>query len=152
MIPAPQFHGEVKRGRWIFDKRPILDRLLASLEGKRIVVTVKQDRKRRSTRQNAWWWGVCITEIAEHLGYDAHEHEALHYALVQEWGGSHAEEKTGLLMPNKHSSQLATDEFSDLMDWAVRFAAEKWGMFILLPSDVNGPKDKRPIAKKSEAA
>ncbi len=148
MIPAPQFHGEVKGGRIKFDNRPVLDRLLATLEGKRIVVSVKEDRKRRSLRQNAFWWGVVIPEIADEIGYDRHEHEALHYELVKVWAGSHRNEKTGLDLPNKRSSELSTEEFSDLLEWAVRFAAEKLGMFILMPSDVGGPKDKRPIIRQ----
>lgn len=151
-LPAPEFRGTVTGGRWKFDNAPVLKRLLASLEGKRIVITLKQDRKRRSLKQQAWWWGVAIPEIAEYLGYDRHEHEALHYELVKLWGGTHTEEKAGIELPNKRSSELTTEEFSDLMEWVVRFASEKWNLYLLMPSDLHGPKDKKPLIRQPKAA
>jgi hypothetical protein len=56
--------------------------------GKPVDVVVKVHRNKRSDKQNAWWWTVPIPLIAAEVGYDKHEHEMLHYALVAKCFGT----------------------------------------------------------------
>jgi hypothetical protein len=92
-------------------------------------------RRRRSDRQNAWIWGVAYPLIAETLGYDRHEHDEIHYALVAKCFGTHHDDKLAIDVPNVRSSKLSTKQFSDYMDWLVRFAAQEWGCVIPLPDE-----------------
>lgn len=143
-VPAPIFTGDVsKDGKLHLDNPDVMKRLLKSLAGKRAVVTLKEWRPRRSLKQNAWWHAAIdglIAQIADELGYDPQDHDSLHYELVKIWGGTHKDEVTGIEIANKRSSELTTEEFSDLMEWLARFAAEKWNVLLLLPGDLGDHK------------
>jgi hypothetical protein len=113
-------------------------RILAHLRtyaGVGLDVVIRQHRDNRSLPQNAWIWGVAYPLIAETLGYDKHEHDDLHYALVAKCFGVHHDDKLGADVPNARSSKLTTAQFSEYMDWLVRFAAQEWGCVIPLPDE-----------------
>lgn len=99
-------------------------------------VEIRPRRRTRSTDQNAWIWGVAYPQIAEALGYEPHEIEELHYGLVAKWGGEHFDKRLGAMVPNKRSSKLTTKEFSDYMEWLVRFGAKECGGVVIeLPDE-----------------
>jgi hypothetical protein len=107
---------------------------LKALDG--LQVEIRRVKKTRSLDQNAWIWGVAYPEIAEAVGYEPHEIEELHYGLVAKWGGEHFDKRLGAMVPNKRSSKLTTKEFSDYMEWLVRFAAKECGgVVITLPDE-----------------
>ena len=107
---------------------------LAQWEGQ--IVSIQPRKKQRSRDQNAWIWGVAYPQIAEALGYEPHELEELHYGLVAKWGGEHFDKRLGAMVPNKRSSKLTTKEFSDYMEWLVRFGAKECGgVVITLPDE-----------------
>lgn len=125
-------------GRIEFDRynRKALDAALDGLRGQEVDVVVRPHQRTRSLDQNAWIWGVAYPILAEHLGYDKHEHEDLHYALVEKCFGSHFDKRLGQMVPNKRSSKLTTREFSEYMEWLVRFAAQECGgVYIPLPDE-----------------
>jgi hypothetical protein len=97
-------------------------------------LTVRVRRKRRSLDQNAWIWGVAYPLLGEGLGYDRHEIDDMHYALVAKCFGTHVDDRLGTEVPNVRSSKLTTKEFSEYMDWLVRFAAG-YGVVIPLPDE-----------------
>lgn len=103
--------------------------------GKVVDVVVKIHREKRSEKQNRWWWGVAIPLIAQELGYDKHEHEEVHYALVAKCFGTRFDVRLQQHVPNKSSSTLTTSEFSQLMEWAVRFAASDLGIIVPMPNE-----------------
>lgn len=105
------------------------------LAGKRVTLKVDVLRNTRSLRQNAWIWGVAYPLIAETIGYDRHEHDEMHYALVAKCFGTHTDEKLGAEVPNVRSSKLDTKEFGEYMEWLVRFAAQQWSCVIPLPDE-----------------
>jgi hypothetical protein len=99
-------------------------------------IEIRKVRKSRSLDQNAWIWGVAYPAIAEALGYEPHEIEELHYGLVAKWGGEHFDKRLGAMVPNKRSSKLTTKEFSDYMEWLVRFGAKECGGVVIeLPDE-----------------
>lgn len=110
-------------------------RYLRGLAGKRIGVVIRERRSQRSTSQNAWLWGVAIPLLAEHLGYDDHEHETLHYALLGECFGHTYDPRTGQTVLAKTSSQLTTKEFAGYMEWLVRWAATEHQCVLPLPGE-----------------
>ena len=107
---------------------------LAKLAGKRIEVVIRKPKSKRSVQQNAWWWGIAVPMIAEALGYDRHEHDQVHYALVSKCFGVRHDPKLGEV-PNKRSSKLTIAEFAELMEWSVRVAAQEWGVLLPLPNE-----------------
>lgn len=109
---------------------------LSTLRNKRVSVEIKEWKSQRSLDQNAWIWGVAYPVIAEELGYETHEHEELHYALIAKCFGEHFDKRIGAMVPNKRSSKLTTKEFSDYMEWLVRFAAKDLGgILVPLPGE-----------------
>ncbi len=104
--------------------------------GKPIEVTIRAKRSKRSLDQNAYLHGVIIPMIAEEVGYERHEADQVREALMGLCFGTHEDKISGLQVPNKRSSKLTTKEFTDLIDWAVRWAATTLGMVIPLPNEV----------------
>jgi hypothetical protein len=109
-------------------------RELKARAGKEIELVLRAPKSKRSIEANAYWWGVAVPMIAEDLGYDKHEHDQVHYALVSKCFGVRQDPKLGEV-PNKRSSQLTVGEFSELMEWAVRFAATELGIVVPLPGE-----------------
>ena len=128
----PRAVGHIK-----LDDRQRLVKHLQALNGQRVEVIVRPERSKRSIKQNKWLFGCALPLLAECLGYDKHEHEDLHYAMVAKCYGTHYDEKLGLDVPNRRSSKLTTREFSDYMEWFVRFAATEFGCVIPLPNEVD---------------
>lgn len=128
--PSPIWTGEVtKSGLLKFDHPQHYERFKQTLAGGRFVMRLERRKVRRTLDQNAGWWGVILPAIAEHCGYDAHEHDALHYALLEKCFGS--QNKGGLAVPNQpSSSNLNIEQFTHLIDWAYRFAATELGCVI----------------------
>lgn len=105
-----------------------------ALAGKRSEVVIRPPKSKRSLVQNKWHWGIAVPMIAEALGYDRHEHDQVHYALVSKCFGVKQDPKLGEV-PNVSSSQLTVREFAELMEWEVRFAAQFCGVVLPLPGE-----------------
>ena len=115
-----------------------LDAIVAAMQGwpdGLVTVDVKPARRPRTLPQNKAWWALVVAPLAEHLGYDHHEQDALHYALVTKCYGEHWDDRVKANVPNVQSSKLTTAQFAELTDWAVRFAAQEWGIVLTLPSE-----------------
>lgn len=142
MVKAPRVVGKVQDdGRIVFDpaNRSILDRWLLTMTGKEVDVTVTVHKRKRSLRQNAWWWAVAVPMIAAEVGYEPHDEDAIdlvHYGLVAKCFGSTWNEKLKQDVPNARSSSLTTEQFSHLMEWGARYAATEYGLYIPMPDEV----------------
>lgn len=138
-MSVPVFHARVSDdgARVDFDgiEKARRHGYLKTLAGQRVDVVLKPHREKRSDRQNRWWWGIAVPLIAHELGYDKHDHDELHYALVALCFGTHHDEKLNMTIPNARSSQLTTAQFSELMEWAVRWAAQEHGIQVPLPGE-----------------
>lgn len=135
---ASTFRGRVSaEGKLVLndDAKRRLKVWMGSLAGEDVDFVIRKYRANRSTAQNAWVWGVAYPLIAEHVGYDRHEIDDLHYALVAKCFGTHVDERLGTDVPNARSSKLTTKQFSDYMEWLVRFAAQELGVVIPLPDE-----------------
>ncbi len=104
-----------------------------ALAGKSVII--REKKSQRSLDQNSWLWGVAIPLIADHCGYDEHERDMLHYELLSVRFGTVTGKTTGAQMPAKTSSQLNTKEFSEYMEWLVRWAATTLDVVIPLPDE-----------------
>jgi|SRR6185369_2600960 len=122
------------------DNRPAWLAFLGTVRGSELTVTVEKKSRKRSVVQNAWLWGVAYPLIAESIGYDHHEHEHLHYDLLAVRFGTKAvtplvDGAPPRIVPKQTSAGLTTKEFSEYMEWLVRFAAEKFSVVLPLPDE-----------------
>jgi len=135
----PVWSGTVTHGRIELDASDAerRRRYLETLEGKAIEVVVRRKQRKRSVDQNAWLWGKAYPLLADALGYDAHEHELLHYACLGECFGTTFDQRFGRELPRVSSSRMTTKEFSGYMEWLVRWSAVEHGCVIPLPSETD---------------
>lgn len=139
MAHIPIFHGRIDaEGKLTLSdqEQHVRKNYLKRLAGKDVDVIVKVHRNQRSLDQNAWHWGIAVPIIADALGYDKDEHDELHYALVAKCFGTHADARLGADVPNVRSSKLTTAQFSEFMEWEVRWAAKEHGIIVPLPNEV----------------
>lgn len=136
MSQVPVFFCGVEDGqiRMVASERERMKQYLSTWSGDGELV-VRRRKSKRSVDQNAYVWSVPYPLLAKALGYDQHEIEDLHYALVAKWGGEHFDKRVGAMVPNKRSSQLTTKEFSDYIEWLIRFGAQSCDCVIPLPGE-----------------
>jgi hypothetical protein len=135
--PTPVFHATVVDGRLALDpaEAPARAAYLQRLNGKPVEVIVRRTRRTRSLDQNAYLWGVAYAVLGQALGYDTHERAMLHYALLGECYGCAWDQRFGREVPRVASSAMTTREFSDYVEWLVRWAAVEHGVVIPLPGE-----------------
>jgi hypothetical protein len=98
------------------------------------LVQVTQYRRKRSTEQNAFLHAVPLKLICEHTGYEIEDMKT--YLLGQAFGWEEFEimgERRK--RPLKRSSQLNTAEFSFLMEFCERWAAQELSLIIPRPNE-----------------
>jgi len=127
-------------GHFAIDRQAEFRAALKAFAGQEVVVTVEPRYGKRSLAQNSWLWGVALPLIADHCGYDHHEHERLHYDLLAVRFGTITLEPElpgapARVVPSRTSSQLNKREFTEYMDWLARYAADTLGVVIPLPDE-----------------
>jgi hypothetical protein len=65
MAGSIDIRGFVQGGR--FSQRMFLADVIKGYEGKDLVITVRQMRKRRTDKQNMYWWGTVVRMVLERL-------------------------------------------------------------------------------------
>lgn len=137
-MTTPTFEGIVRDGQIKPDRPFDFQRWVASLEGARVQFSVKKRRSKFSNQQGRYWFGVVIPLLAEHFGYDREERKALHYQLMAMCFGTRTETRLGVEMEvvNVESmTQLNTQQFEEMSDWARRWAAKEHGVYIPEPNE-----------------
>ena len=121
------------------DNRSAFDQATAGMKGKRVVLSLREDRATRSTLQLRWEFGVALPRIAAYCGYERNECEELHYELLAKHYGRRYNKHLRKYVPKvKRSRQLDTKQYAEHQDWLVRFAAiELNGLVIPLPNEVD---------------
>lgn len=107
-------------------------------DGIELIVEIRERKSRRSLRANRAYWGLLVTPLAEHLGYDRDEIEDLHEGLLMLYAGTHIDKISQKEIPNKRSKNMNTAEFHQFMEWTVRYAAKEHGVVLELPDDQFG--------------
>ena len=118
----------VKDGR--LDPSPVqqsmMDRFLATREGKAVEVKIVRPVDTRSQRQNRYYWGAVLTTIAESTGNsteDLHEHFKAVF-LPRRFVVLNGKETEVA----KTTTKLSTDEFSKYLEQLAAFAASELGI------------------------
>ena len=118
MIPV--HHGIINQGKVILDapNRYLLQ--LQKLEGKRIELTLKEEKSQRSLNQNNYYWGIVVEILRLHFGYD--DPEEMHFALRLKFLPI---DGVPNLQAAKSTTALNTAEFEDYLERIRRWAAIK---------------------------
>lgn len=112
--------------------------------GHEVELEVRKRRSKRSLRQNAWLHSF-LGGFAEHCGYSLEEMKLV--GLVALWGTN---DVMGCTIPKKpHTSQLNTEEFSDLCEWFVQKAAGL-DYLVLYPEEFKRDKKKQQRQQQRE--
>jgi hypothetical protein len=113
----------------------IRGKLLAHMRkyaGATLDIVIRKHRNQRSADQNAFWWSVPVAILSDHCGY---EPEQMHYVLLGEWRG-YMDGPNGKPVPRcASSSKLTTAEFTDLIEWVQRWAAQELNVQIPAPNE-----------------
>lgn len=103
-----------------------IDRCLTAFEGKAVELKLDRVRDSRSLRQNRFYWGVVLSEIAKSTGYTTEEvHELFKDKfLPRKFVGVGSLSKE----VQKSTAKLTTDEFSLYLEQLAAFAASELGI------------------------
>lgn len=122
------FYGEVKEGKLKLVREAEFRSLVKLLDGKPVELEIRKRKKKRSTSQNSYYWGVVIPLMQEAFGYPTPEemHDALRWHFLQ---------KRDCPMPTvKSTTELSTEEFTTYIENCRRVAAEM-GVYIPDPGE-----------------
>lgn len=122
MSLIPVFHGHVDdqdRLVLIDGEAALRRQYLKTLRGKRIEVTVRKERTKRSLDQNAYIH-VAAAFLAEEFGNEIDEMKLI---LMGEKWGWHRDKVTNREFPIKpHTSSMTVEEATDFIDWLPRWS------------------------------
>jgi len=123
----------IKNGKVVVNDRAKFDNDILKYEEKTVVITVREQKKRRSLNLNAYYWSVVVKLLSDNTGYSKDEmHEVLksmflrtRYKLNGVWVDS-----------TKSTTKLNNKEMIEFIDEVKRFASKDLGCFIPDPNEV----------------
>jgi hypothetical protein len=131
-MTSPIHRGKVEKGKLILEDPSRYLLRIASLEGKRVELSLKKYRENRSDNQNRYYWAVVVELLANHCGYAPEE---MHEALKIKFLSSQPRDEHGLVKIGS-TARLNTDEFIQYTNKIVIWAATELQVFIPDPSQV----------------
>lgn len=127
-------NGTLPEGTW-----QAIRCLLKGMDGKRVVLTLKEAQRPRSNPQNRWYWGVCVPAVTAMFREAGNyvDDEDVHEYLKQHVGKLNRV----IVLPNQEvvrtvgsTAKLSTKEFSDYCERIIAWASE-FGVSIPLPGE-----------------
>ena len=126
MIPI--FRGEVKGGKLKLDNPQSYLVELSKFEGKRIELTIRQERNVRSLNQNSYYWGVVIEILSDYFGYTPEElHEELKLKFNPQPSKLDYDKTLG-----GSTAKLSTAEFTEYIERIIMWSSTEYQ--IIIPS------------------
>jgi hypothetical protein len=131
--------SEVKNGTLTRNTNLIKD-AIATFEGKQIVIKIEKAKKKRSTQQNRFYYGVIIPIVqnclkeAGHLMTNESTHDLIKLKFLKE--ALFVNEETGEVIERiKSTTELSTSQFMDLLAEINNFTFEYFGVTLPSPND-----------------
>jgi hypothetical protein len=131
--------SEVKNGSLTRNRNLIKD-AIATFEGKQIVIKIEKAKKKRSTQQNRFYFGIvlpivqnCLKE-AGHIMTNESTHDLIKLKFLKE--ALFVNEETGEVIERiKSTTELSTSQFMDLLAEINNFTFEYFGVSLPSPGD-----------------
>jgi len=124
-----KFIGKIESGKMSIVDRWRMELWIKQQSNMAVEIVIRKARKERSLPQNKYYWGVVISILAAHLGYEKEEmHEALKWEFLQ----IHDDRP---LKTTRSTTELTTTEFKDYTERIQRWAAEFHGCYIPDPGE-----------------
>lgn len=131
--------SEVKNGSLTRNRNLIKD-AIATFEGKQIVIKIEKFKKKRSTQQNRFYYGVIIPIVqnclkeAGHIMTSESTHDLIKLKFLKET--LFVNETTGEVIERiKSTTELSTSQFMDLLAEINNFTFEYFGIILPSPND-----------------
>jgi hypothetical protein len=131
--------SEVKNGTLTRNKNLIKD-AITTFEGKQIVIKIEKAKKKRSTQQNRFYFGVIIPIVqnclkdAGHIMTNESTHDLIKLKFLKE--ALFVNEDTGEVIERiKSTTELSTSQFMDLLAEINNFTFEYFGVTLPSPNE-----------------
>ncbi len=134
-----EIRSEVKNGTLTRNRNLIKD-AIETFEGKQIVIKIEKAKKKRSTQQNRFYYGVIIPIVqnclkdAGHILTNESTHDLIKLKFLKEV--LFVNEDTGEVIERiKSTTELSTSQFMDLLAEINNFTFEYFGVSLPSPND-----------------
>jgi hypothetical protein len=134
-----EIRSEVKNGTLTRNTNLIKD-AIQTFEGKKIVIKIEKAKKKRSTQQNRFYYGVIIPIVqnclkeAGHIMTNESTHDLIKLKFLKE--ALFVNEETGEVIERiKSTTELSTSQFMDLLAEINNFTFEYFGVSLPSPND-----------------
>jgi hypothetical protein len=134
-----EIRSEVKNGTLTRNTNLIKD-AIQTFEGKQIVIKIEKAKKKRSTQQNRFYYGVIIPIVqnclkdAGHIMTNESTHDLIKLKFLKE--ALFVNEETGEVIERiKSTTELSTSQFMDLLAEINNFTFEYFGVTLPSPTD-----------------
>ena len=128
----PVFTGTIEKGKLKLDNPHKYLVRIAALEGKKVELILRQQKAKRSIRQNSAYWGIVIEILSNHLGYDK---DSMHDALKVKFA-SRVDPETGLTI-TESTAKMDTKRFIEYYESIQRWAAEFLNCYLPSPNEID---------------
>lgn len=134
-----EIRSEVKNGTLTRNINLIKD-AIQTFEGKQIIIKIEKAKKKRSTQQNRFYYGVIIPLVqnclkeAGHVMTNESTHDLIKLKFLKET--LFVNEDTGEIIERiKSTTELSTSQFMDLLAEINNFTFEYFGVSLPSPND-----------------
>jgi hypothetical protein len=134
-----EIRSEVKNGTLTRNTNLIKD-AIQTFEGMQIVIKIEKAKKKRSTQQNRFYYGVIIPIVqnclkeAGHILTNESTHDLIKLKFLKE--ALFVNEETGEVIERiKSTTELSTSQFMDLLAEINNFTFEYFGVTLPSPND-----------------
>ena len=123
----------IKNGKVTYQNKDKFDDHMLNYEGKTVVITVGEQKKRRSLNLNSYYWAVVVKLLSEETGYDKDE---MHEVLKSMFLRTRYQIKGVWVASTKSTTKLSHKEMSEFIEETKRFASTTLGVYIPDPNEV----------------
>ena len=121
--------GTFQNGNWMPDNLPLWERLSRSYSGIRMTMDIKPFKKKRTLKENNYYWGVIIKHISDFTGMTPEEaHDSMRWKFLRK------------IEKGIETVESTTDLTTDRAEWyymQIRiFFNSEFGVMIPLPNEV----------------
>jgi len=127
----PKFIATAKDGKveWQPNQGKYVSNYLRTLEGKKIVVEIKEWKSQRTLPQNAYLHGIVFKTIGDHLGYTVEE---IKEALKDKFASKIDDMGLKIVEP---THKMSNERMSKFIEDCCRFAAQELDIYVEPPQE-----------------